>query len=42
MLVAKTNLVVTKLLAGGHKRDSTEKPKFDFSLNKLFPVLRIT
>ncbi|KAI8438264.1 hypothetical protein MSG28_010859, partial [Choristoneura fumiferana] len=29
--VAKTNFVVLKLLAGGHKRDSTTPPEFDFT-----------
>ncbi|CAK8676705.1 unnamed protein product [Clavelina lepadiformis] len=40
--VAKTNLVVTKLLAGGHKQSSTTKPDFDFSAHTIFPIVRVT
>ncbi|CAG0878928.1 unnamed protein product [Darwinula stevensoni] len=32
--VAKTNYVVTKLLAGGHKRDPDSEIQFDFSVHK--------
>ncbi|GAB6018981.1 hypothetical protein CHUAL_013993 [Chamberlinius hualienensis] len=39
--VSKTNFVVMKLLAGGHKKDSSDPPEFDFNLHKTFPVIRI-
>ncbi|XP_039257820.2 N-alpha-acetyltransferase 35, NatC auxiliary subunit-like [Styela clava] len=39
--VAKTNLVVTKLLATGHKKDSPCKVEFDFSVHKYFPIFKI-
>lgn len=40
--VAKTNLVVMKLLATGHRNDSTSKIEFDFSVNEYFPIFKIT
>uniref|UniRef100_A0A3Q3E8I4 N-alpha-acetyltransferase 35, NatC auxiliary subunit n=1 Tax=Labrus bergylta TaxID=56723 RepID=A0A3Q3E8I4_9LABR len=39
--VAKPNIVVTKLLAGGHKKDTKVLPEFDFSAHKYFPVVKI-
>uniref|UniRef100_H3DED3 N-alpha-acetyltransferase 35, NatC auxiliary subunit n=1 Tax=Tetraodon nigroviridis TaxID=99883 RepID=H3DED3_TETNG len=39
--VAKPNIVVTKLLAGGHKKDIKVLPEFDFSAHKYFPVVKI-
>lgn len=39
--VAKTNFVVLKLLATGHKKDSTTPPEFDFSSHHHFPIIRI-
>ncbi|XP_028155763.1 N-alpha-acetyltransferase 35, NatC auxiliary subunit [Ostrinia furnacalis] len=39
--VAKTNFVVLKLLAGGHKRDSTTPPEFDFSAHRHFPIIKL-
>ncbi|CAK1544585.1 unnamed protein product [Leptosia nina] len=39
--VAKTNFVVLKLLADGHKKDSTTPPEFDFSVHRYFPVLKL-
>ncbi|XP_060805170.1 N-alpha-acetyltransferase 35, NatC auxiliary subunit isoform X1 [Amyelois transitella] len=39
--VAKTNFVVLKLLAGGHKRDSTTPPEFDFSVHRHFPIIKL-
>ncbi|XP_013149597.1 PREDICTED: N-alpha-acetyltransferase 35, NatC auxiliary subunit isoform X2 [Papilio polytes] len=39
--VAKTNFVVLKLLAGGHKRDSTAPPEFDFSVHRHFPIIKL-
>nr|CAB3264177.1 N-alpha-acetyltransferase 35, NatC auxiliary subunit-like [Phallusia mammillata] len=42
LLVAKTNIVVGKLLAGGHTRKSTTKPGFDFSAHPVFPIIRVT
>lgn len=39
--VAKTNFVVLKLLAGGHKADSTTSPEFDFSVHRHFPIIKL-
>uniref|UniRef100_A0A8C3NVX7 N-alpha-acetyltransferase 35, NatC auxiliary subunit n=1 Tax=Cyanoderma ruficeps TaxID=181631 RepID=A0A8C3NVX7_9PASS len=39
--VAKPNIVVMKLLAGGHKKDSKVPPEFDFSPHKYFPVVKL-
>jgi hypothetical protein len=39
--IAKTNLVVVKLLLSGHRKDSKMYPEFDFSLHKNFPIIRI-
>ncbi|PNF30562.1 N-alpha-acetyltransferase 35, NatC auxiliary subunit [Cryptotermes secundus] len=39
--VAKTNFVVLKLLAGGHKKDSTNPPDFDFTGHHHFPIIRL-
>lgn len=39
--VAKTNFVVLKLLAGGHKKDSTAPPEFDFSVHRHFPIIKL-
>ncbi|KAL1110430.1 hypothetical protein AAG570_007961 [Ranatra chinensis] len=39
--VAKTNFVVLKLLATGHKRDSSTSPVFDFSIHHHFPIIKI-
>ncbi|XP_063548798.1 N-alpha-acetyltransferase 35, NatC auxiliary subunit isoform X1 [Cydia strobilella] len=39
--VAKTNFVVLKLLAGGHKRDSTTPPEFDFTVHRHFPIIKL-
>ncbi|XP_023934017.1 N-alpha-acetyltransferase 35, NatC auxiliary subunit isoform X2 [Bicyclus anynana] len=39
--VAKTNFVVLKLLAGGHKQDSTVPPEFDFSVHRHFPIIKL-
>uniref|UniRef100_H2ZHX8 N-alpha-acetyltransferase 35, NatC auxiliary subunit n=2 Tax=Ciona savignyi TaxID=51511 RepID=H2ZHX8_CIOSA len=41
LLVAKTNLVMTKLLAGGHKQSSSSRPQFDFTVNSIFPIIRV-
>lgn len=40
--IAKTNFIVLKLLAGGHKKDSVTPPEFDFSVNKYFPIVKLT
>ncbi|KAG7201584.1 hypothetical protein KM043_004329 [Ampulex compressa] len=40
--VAKTNFVVLKLLADGHKKDSKEPPVFDFSCHQHFPLIKLT
>ncbi|XP_043280355.1 N-alpha-acetyltransferase 35, NatC auxiliary subunit [Venturia canescens] len=39
--IAKTNFVVVKLLAGGHKKDSKEPPVFDFSCHQHFPLIKL-
>lgn len=39
--VAKTNFVVLKLLADGHKKDSKEPPVFDFSYHQHFPLIKL-
>lgn len=39
--IAKTNFIVLKLLAGGHKKDSTTPPVFDFSTHKYFPIIKL-
>ncbi|GLH12633.1 N-alpha-acetyltransferase 35, NatC auxiliary subunit homolog [Gryllus bimaculatus] len=39
--VAKTNFVVLKLLAGGHKRDSANPPMFDFTSHCHFPIIKL-
>ncbi|XP_051923783.1 N-alpha-acetyltransferase 35, NatC auxiliary subunit [Hippocampus zosterae] len=39
--VAKPNFVVTKLLAGGHKKETMVLPEFDFTAHKYFPVVKI-
>lgn len=39
--VTKTNLVVTKLAAGGHKHDSTIPPEFDFQCHRAFPIIKL-
>ncbi|XP_063050957.1 N-alpha-acetyltransferase 35, NatC auxiliary subunit isoform X1 [Engraulis encrasicolus] len=39
--VAKPNIVVMKLLAGGHKKETKAMPEFDFSTHKYFPVVKI-
>ncbi|CAG4979544.1 unnamed protein product [Parnassius apollo] len=39
--VVKTNFVVLKLLAGGHKRESTAPPEFDFSVHRHFPIIKL-
>ncbi|KAG7310892.1 hypothetical protein JYU34_003724 [Plutella xylostella] len=39
--VCKTNFVVLKLLAGGHKRESTTPPEFDFSVHRHFPIIKL-
>ncbi|KAK1786971.1 hypothetical protein P4O66_017338, partial [Electrophorus voltai] len=39
--VAKPNIVVMKLLAGGHKKETKALPEFDFSAHKYFPIVKI-
>lgn len=39
--VSKTNFIVMKLLSGGHKKDSTDSPEFDFTTHKTFPIIKI-
>jgi hypothetical protein len=40
--IAKTNIVVSKLLATGHQRDSSRPITFDFTLHPHFPVLKFS
>lgn len=40
--IAKTNYVVLKLLAGGHKKESTHPPEFIFAHSKHFPIIKLT
>ncbi|KAH9508932.1 N-alpha-acetyltransferase 35 NatC auxiliary subunit [Bulinus truncatus] len=39
--IAKTNFVVVKLAAGGHKENSMVPPEFDFTQHKIFPVIKM-
>ncbi|XP_053405929.1 N-alpha-acetyltransferase 35, NatC auxiliary subunit-like isoform X2 [Mercenaria mercenaria] len=39
--IAKTNFVMMKLLSGGHKQDSQVQAEFDFSLHRLFPIIKV-
>ncbi|XP_063981610.1 N-alpha-acetyltransferase 35, NatC auxiliary subunit [Diachasmimorpha longicaudata] len=39
--ITKTNFIVVKLLADGHKRDSKEPPLFDFSCHQHFPIIKL-
>ena len=39
--VIKTNLVIMKLAASGHKGTGSELPQLDFTLHKDFPVFRL-
>ncbi|KAJ8981491.1 hypothetical protein NQ317_007017 [Molorchus minor] len=39
--ICKTNFIVLKLLAGGHKKDSMKPPEFDFSSNKYFSIIKL-
>lgn len=40
--IAKTNFVVLKLLATGHKNESSVPPDFDFSCHRHFPIIKIS
>ncbi|XP_067665722.1 N-alpha-acetyltransferase 35, NatC auxiliary subunit-like [Haliotis asinina] len=39
--IAKTNFVVMKLLLGGHKKYCMDSPEFDFSLHKVYPIIKL-
>ncbi|CAH1153769.1 unnamed protein product [Phaedon cochleariae] len=39
--ICKTNFIVLKLLAGGHKKESLKPPEFDFMKNKYYPVIKL-
>jgi hypothetical protein len=39
--VAKTNLIVVKLLASGHTKNSSVPPEFDFSSHIHFPIMKV-
>ncbi|RWS18030.1 N-alpha-acetyltransferase 35: NatC auxiliary subunit-like protein [Dinothrombium tinctorium] len=41
MKIAKTNYVVIKLLLSGHIGELKTYPEFDFSVDKVFPIIRI-
>ena len=41
LTVAKTNMVITKLAAQGHKKSSKLPAEFDFSAHRHFPIIRI-
>ncbi|KAG5899726.1 hypothetical protein JTB14_030114 [Gonioctena quinquepunctata] len=41
LTICKTNFIVLKLLAGGHKKESTKPPEFDFSKNKYFSIIKL-
>ncbi|XP_065837234.1 N-alpha-acetyltransferase 35, NatC auxiliary subunit-like [Oscarella lobularis] len=41
MTVVKTNLIVVKLLAGGHKKDKQANVTFDFSVHRYYPIVRV-
>ncbi|KAL0278733.1 UNVERIFIED_CONTAM: hypothetical protein PYX00_000465 [Menopon gallinae] len=40
--ICKTNFVVLKLLATGHKKESHTPPEFDFSGHQHFPIIKLT
>jgi len=40
--VCKTNCVVMRLLAGGHRREGSSTPQFDFSVHPLMPIIKVT
>ncbi|KAK9890677.1 hypothetical protein WA026_012029 [Henosepilachna vigintioctopunctata] len=40
--ICKTNFIVLKLLAGGHKKDSSSPPEFLFDQCKYFPIIKLT
>ncbi|KAL3268406.1 hypothetical protein HHI36_007521 [Cryptolaemus montrouzieri] len=40
--ICKTNFIVLKLLAGGHKKDSNSPPEFMFDQCKYFPIIKLT
>ncbi|XP_056645128.1 N-alpha-acetyltransferase 35, NatC auxiliary subunit [Diorhabda carinulata] len=42
LTICKTNFIVLKLLAGGHKKDSLKQPEFDFSRSKYFSIIKIS
>ncbi|XP_066582916.1 N-alpha-acetyltransferase 35, NatC auxiliary subunit [Prorops nasuta] len=41
LTVVKTNFVVLRLLADGHKKESKQPPVFDFSRHQHFPVIKL-
>ena len=40
--VSKTNFVVMKLAASGHKSESQIQPNWDFSVHNYFPIIKLT
>nr|CAI5829432.1 unnamed protein product [Callosobruchus analis] len=41
LTICKTNFIVLKLLAGGHKKESLKPPEFDFSKSKYFSIIKL-
>ncbi|XP_057300464.1 N-alpha-acetyltransferase 35, NatC auxiliary subunit-like isoform X2 [Hydractinia symbiolongicarpus] len=42
MKVAKTNFIVMKLAASGHKQDSKKSPEWDFSVHQSYPLIKLS
>jgi hypothetical protein len=40
--VCKTNCVVMRLLAGGHRREGASGPQFDFTVHPHLPIVKVT
>ncbi|XP_057379154.1 N-alpha-acetyltransferase 35, NatC auxiliary subunit-like [Daphnia carinata] len=40
--VCKTNCVVMRLLAGGHRREGASAPQFDFTVHPHLPIVKVT
>jgi len=39
--ISKTNLIVVKLLIGGHKANAKSRPQFDFNHSLLHPIIKL-
>lgn len=42
LTISKTNFIVLKLLAGGHQKNSTKPPEFEFAKSKYFPIIKLS